>query len=586
MTETVNPKATSAPETGRPVRPAPAGGVRKHRAGKLPGRQDWSTWPHYQAAVAGFRGYWYPVCFSSQVGEKPRAVTLLGERLLVIRDKGKVYGMKDRCPHRGVPLSFGDKQFPGAISCVYHGWTFDLETGDLKAAITDGPQSPICGKVTQPTYDVEERLGMVWVYVGDGEKPHPIDEQLPEELVGNAAVLGQRIQPREGNWRFACENGYDEGHAKYLHRTSLWRLFKPMPVEHHEDRQARSVDLPGAAGAVLGCRLPRSRQVVGDRLVQGTSAEGHQERRKHRDAPQGPNHFRGFWLDLIPAWTMGVGEVIAAGEAGTPKGPQKTDPVFAHALASHLVEAGTEVAISARLQLDHGQSHAIQYLLNGLEIPVVPLVVNVFAQPLPTLARCVQLGENLAAAIEAAAGGRRVVVIASGGLSHQLPWPSDWTQPDGDDEAFLVEAWLNGRGEWERYDPRRREIIVAARPTIFEDFDRTFLDDLEHGRLERYTSMTTSKACREDDERQSDGRTACRSGLFVDATSVRRPADSSSRYKLNPTEPVLDWRAAEWLPVYIYYWALSVALPTRKIEDMVNQVVLPEEEQLGYLPMH
>ena len=36
--------------------------------------------------------------------------------------------------------------------------------------------------------------------------------------------------PREGNWRFACENGYDEGHAKYLHRTALWRLFKAMPV--------------------------------------------------------------------------------------------------------------------------------------------------------------------------------------------------------------------------------------------------------------------------------------------------------------------------------------------------------------------
>lgn len=205
----------------------------------------------------------------------------------------------------------------------------------------------------------------------------------------------------------------------------------------------------------------------------------------------GSNHFRGFWLDLVPSFTMGVGEVLAAGESGTPKGPQRTDPEFAQALAGRLVEAGTEVAISARLQIDHGQSHAIQYLLDGIDVPVVPLVVNVFAQPLPTLARCVQLGENLA---EATAGlGRRVVVIASGGLSHQLPWPSDWTQPDGEDEAFLVEAWLNGRGEWERYDKRRREIIVAARPTIFEGFDRAFLDDLERGNLRRYASMTTAE---------------------------------------------------------------------------------------------
>lgn len=207
----------------------------------------------------------------------------------------------------------------------------------------------------------------------------------------------------------------------------------------------------------------------------------------------GSNHFRGFWLDLIPAFTMGVGEVLAAGEAGTPKGPQKTDPAFAQDLAADVVEAGTEVAISARLQIDHGQSHAIQYLLDGLDVPVVPLVVNVFAQPLPTLPRCVELGRNLAAAVERVAGDRRVVVVASGGLSHQLPWPSDWTDPDGDDEAFLVEAWLNGRGEWERYDQRRREIIVAARPTIFEDFDRQFLDDLAQGGLERYAAMTSAE---------------------------------------------------------------------------------------------
>jgi hypothetical protein len=71
---------------------------------------------------------------------------------------------------------------------------------------------------------------MVWIFVGDGEEAPSIDDQLPEELRDNAAVIGARIQPREGNWRFACENGYDEGHAKYLHRTALWRLFKPMPV--------------------------------------------------------------------------------------------------------------------------------------------------------------------------------------------------------------------------------------------------------------------------------------------------------------------------------------------------------------------
>lgn len=206
----------------------------------------------------------------------------------------------------------------------------------------------------------------------------------------------------------------------------------------------------------------------------------------------GSNHFRGFWLDLIPAFTLGVGEVIASGESGTPKGPQLVDTPFARKLASSLVDAGTEVAISARLQIDHGQTHAIQYLLDGIEVPVVPLVINVFAAPLPTLGRCAELGRNIAAAVAAMGGGRRVAVIASGGLSHQLPWPTDWAAPQDEDEAFLVDAWLNGRGEWERFDARRRQIITSAQPTIFPEFDEAFLLALQTGRLEALTGLTSA----------------------------------------------------------------------------------------------
>ncbi|MFD0689196.1 Rieske 2Fe-2S domain-containing protein [Actinomadura fibrosa] len=219
MTEP-DPSASGAGETRAPA-----------RRPKRPGRQDWSTWPEYDAAAAGFRGYWYPVTWSSHVTGKPIAVTLCGEKIALVRDAGKVHALHDRCPHRGIPLSLGDQQFPGTLSCVYHGWTFRLGDGELCAVITDGPDSRICGKVRVQTYPVEERLGMVWVYVPlAGEEPHPLDSQLPEELVGNAFMLGGRIEPRTGNWRFACENGFDEGHAKYLHRTSLWRLLKPMPT--------------------------------------------------------------------------------------------------------------------------------------------------------------------------------------------------------------------------------------------------------------------------------------------------------------------------------------------------------------------
>jgi len=194
------------------------------------GRGDWSAWPIYDAAANGFADYWYPVVWSSQVGAKPVAVTLRSERIVLQRDGGVVFALSDRCPHRGVPLSLGRQEFPGTITCPYHGWTYRLDDGVLCAAITDGPDSPICGKVAVRTFPVEERLGLVWIFSGEAEPPS-IDEQLPEELTGAPAFsIGGRIDDRRGNWRLAAENGFDEGHAKYLHRTSWWRLYKTMPT--------------------------------------------------------------------------------------------------------------------------------------------------------------------------------------------------------------------------------------------------------------------------------------------------------------------------------------------------------------------
>lgn len=191
--------------------------------------QDWSSWPIYHSATHGLRNYWYPVQWAARVGRKPLPVRLLGEDIALVREGDRIYALHDRCPHRGVPLSLGRRQFPGTLSCVYHGWTFRLDSGVLCAVLTDGPDSPICGRVRVRTYPVAQRLGLVWVYLGDGPVP-PVERELPAELVENRFVMGGRSDIRAGNWRFAAENGFDEGHAKYLHNTALWRLFKVMPA--------------------------------------------------------------------------------------------------------------------------------------------------------------------------------------------------------------------------------------------------------------------------------------------------------------------------------------------------------------------
>ena len=206
----------------------------------LPGpdvqRGHWRLWPRYAAAELGLRNYWYPVMWSRDLGRRPTALKLCGELIMLLREPGKVYALYNQCPHRGIPLSVGRQDFPGTWSCRYHGWTFDLESGVLKAALTDGPDSPICGKVRAKTYPVEERAGLVWVYVGD-EPPPPVEADIPDEFLRPDTVVVGRITVQPGNWRYACENGYDAGHAAYLHRhgtpetvfrdAAAWRRIRP-----------------------------------------------------------------------------------------------------------------------------------------------------------------------------------------------------------------------------------------------------------------------------------------------------------------------------------------------------------------------
>jgi 2,3-dihydroxyphenylpropionate 1,2-dioxygenase len=205
----------------------------------------------------------------------------------------------------------------------------------------------------------------------------------------------------------------------------------------------------------------------------------------------GSNHFRGFFLDMMPAVTIGVGECIGAGEAGTPAGLLPVDRELARQLVFSLVEREFDPAFSLRLTVDHGITHSLQHLVPALDIPIVPVVINMFAPPLPSLARVHAMGTAIGETIGSSSSRKRVAVIASGGLSHQLPWPK-WYAALGEDDRFLVDAWLNGRHSWSEYEVRRRQIIRNATPRINPDFDRRVLAMLEAGDITRILSMTAA----------------------------------------------------------------------------------------------
>ena len=124
--------------------PKPTGTVRQ-TVTQISGYEEGkSKFPIYDSHPLGLAEYWYPVIQSRKLSRrKGVGLTLLGREVALFRDGGTAYAMENRCPHRGVQLHPSRCDFPGTRTCPYHGWVFDLKTGALRAALTDGPDSPV-----------------------------------------------------------------------------------------------------------------------------------------------------------------------------------------------------------------------------------------------------------------------------------------------------------------------------------------------------------------------------------------------------------------------------------------------------------
>ncbi len=180
-------------------------------------RKPWQAWLD---AEWGFRNYWYPAALTRQIAEGGHLkITLLGEEILLTRQKGTLRALEDRCAHRGVrfsarPLFYTQE----TLTCWYHTWTFDLETGDLRT-ILSSPDSKMIGRCRLRTYPVAEKKGIVFVFVGDIEPPPVERDVAPGLLDDDAVVYCSEPYVIAANWRLGCENGYDPGH-QFIHNWS------------------------------------------------------------------------------------------------------------------------------------------------------------------------------------------------------------------------------------------------------------------------------------------------------------------------------------------------------------------------------
>jgi carbazole 1,9a-dioxygenase terminal dioxygenase component len=210
----------------------------------------------YVAAKYGFRNHWYPALFSAEIAEEQVVpVQLLGERILLKRVDGQVYGIRDRCLHRGVQLSRKIECFTkNTITCWYHGFTYRVQDGML-CNIVGAPQSAVIGKKRIRTYPVQEAKGLVFVFVGDDLNPlPPLAEDVPPDfLAPGLAVRGVRSDVN-ANWRVGCENGFDSTHI-FIHRDAeLIRnndLALPLGLVPKGRSSFQSVEEPGAPKGVF-----------------------------------------------------------------------------------------------------------------------------------------------------------------------------------------------------------------------------------------------------------------------------------------------------------------------------------------------
>ncbi|MBV8773493.1 MAG: hypothetical protein JO166_14365 [Deltaproteobacteria bacterium] len=152
------------------------------------------------------------------------------------------------------------------------------------------------------------------------------------------------------------------------------------------------------------------------------------------------DHFDRCFYDNLPAFLIGVGE-----EAAGPAIPGFDLPQVHLPIASELarfilragLEGGVDFAFSEELALDHAEMAPMMHLTPRWDIPIIPIVVNAFAPPMPTLQRCFDVGAFVGACVARWPQNQRVAILGTGGLSHWVGPPETGKINEEFDRWFL-----------------------------------------------------------------------------------------------------------------------------------------------------
>lgn len=223
-----------------------------------------------------------------------------------------------------------------------------------------------------------------------------------------------------------------------------------------------------------------------------------------------PDHFNGFFYDMMPPFCIGA-KAQAIGDFKSLAGTLPVPEELAHALAQSVLAADIDVALSYRMQVDHGCAQALEVLTGGLDrYPVIPVFINSVAPPMATLRRARLLGEAIGRFM--ASTGKRVLVVGSGGISHEPPVPELFgATPE------IAERLIAGRNpSADSRDAREARTVAAAKAftngdshlhPLNPEWDRAFLALLASGELTAVDGMTNAAITRDGGKSAHEIRT-------------------------------------------------------------------------------
>jgi len=210
----------------------------------------------------------------------------------------------------------------------------------------------------------------------------------------------------------------------------------------------------------------------------------------------GPDHFNGFFYELMPMFCIGTAAQGSKDwhlEAGPLRVPRQT----AIDCVRFLHSRDFDVAVSHEMKVDHGITIPLYKLTGALNrYNVLPVFINCAADPRPSFKRVRNFGATIGEFL--ADKNMRITFVGSGGLSHDPPTPRLELSPPDVAKRLIQRATPTQ----EEYDTRESRVIRAARDLVVgkgpclppdEQWDHNFLKSFVASRLEDFDSMSDAE---------------------------------------------------------------------------------------------